>query len=79
MADINKKFRFRKFKVYIKGNGGQLKISGGNISASPMKVTGAGIFKMQRVRPIVAKMELPSGVERKMFARRFGGGRRGEP
>jgi S-DNA-T family DNA segregation ATPase FtsK/SpoIIIE len=36
---------FRKFKVYIKGNGGQLKISGGNVSGSPMKVSGGGLFQ----------------------------------
>ena len=31
--------------------------------------------KLQRIRPVVAEMEFPVRVERKMFARRFGGGK----
>src|ERR1035441_764398 len=34
--------------------------------------TGAGIFQMQRVRPVVTEMEFPARVERKVFARQIG-------
>jgi len=37
---------------------------------------GAGIFQMERVWPVVAEMKFPARVERKMFARRIGSGKR---
>jgi hypothetical protein len=36
--------------------------------------TGSRVHETQRIRPVVAEMEFPVGVERKMFARRLGGG-----
>jgi len=38
--------------------------------------TGAGIFQVQRIGPVVTKVELPVRVEREMFPRRIGGGKR---
>src|ERR1022692_2754942 len=37
--------------------------------------TGAGVFQVQRVRPVIAEMKFPVPVERKVFARRFGSGK----
>jgi len=51
---------FRKFKVYIKGSGGQLKISGGNISGSPMKVSGGGLFQNKNAAKPIAQSTIPS-------------------
>ena len=35
--------------------------------------TGAGILQMHRIRPVVAEMDLPTRVERKVFARQIRG------
>ena len=37
----------------------------------------AGLVQPQRIRPVVAQMKLPARIQRKMFARRGGGGRGG--
>jgi S-DNA-T family DNA segregation ATPase FtsK/SpoIIIE len=46
----------RQSKVYIHGNGGQLKIGGKSLSGGPMKVSGGGIFK----NPAISKAAMPA-------------------
>jgi len=46
----------RQSKVYIHGNGGQLKIGGKSLSGGPMKVSGGGIFK----NPAISKAVMPA-------------------
>ncbi len=48
---------WRQMMVYIKGNGGQMKIGGQALSKGPMKVSGGGIFQ----NPNVAKAGTPAG------------------
>ena len=48
----------RQVKVYVHGNGGQLKIGGKPLSNSPLRVSGGGIFK----NPAASKVTSPVGV-----------------
>lgn len=48
---------WRQTMVYIKGNGGQMKIGGQALSKGPLKVSGGGIFQ----NPNVAKAGAPVG------------------
>jgi hypothetical protein len=41
--------------------------------------TGAGVHEHQRIRPVVAEVKFPVHVERKVFARRLGGGQLCDP
>ncbi len=48
----------RQINIYIKGNGGQLKVNGQTVSKNSLKVTGGGIFQSQNA----AKSNTPGAV-----------------
>ena len=41
--------------------------------------TGAGIFQVQRIRPVVTQVEFPVGIQRKVLGWQIGGGQRRNP
>ena len=50
----------RQSKIYINGNGGQLKIGGKSLSNTPMKVSGGGIFRAPTAtKPIPPNAGIP--------------------
>jgi S-DNA-T family DNA segregation ATPase FtsK/SpoIIIE len=49
---------FRQVKVYIKGNGGQLKVNGTTVSKNQLKVSGGGIFGSQN--PVRSSSRVPA-------------------